>query len=123
MMVFERDPENWTKEQEKVGMAVMFWLNGFLVGANAMSLVAPDGEKPSPLAFPPEEWLNSPVLAQKILNFLRAHPEIRPDCKAREVMAAFYLANHPASGPKEKGLSEVLIRRLAAERQEPPHEK
>jgi hypothetical protein len=109
IMVLDKDRDNWTKEQEKIGLHVSSWLNGFLVGVNAMCLA---GEEKLELTFPPDDWLDSRVLAPKIVAFCKQHDRIPGDAYAREVMVAWYYLSHPKANAQERIIGEQLLRKL-----------
>ena len=112
IVVGQNDPDNFSKNQEMNSLQVVFWLNGFVTGANAMCLANEEKEQNSKLTFPPEAWVDPVKLAPMILGFLRENSKIKDSAKARELMMAFYYMKHPNSTKHQKNLGVFLLEEI-----------
>lgn len=109
VVVGQNDPDNFSKNQETTSLQVIFWLNGFVTGANAMCLANEEKEQNSKLTFPPEVWIDAAKLAPMILGFLRENPKVKDSANARELMMAFYYMKHPDSTKRQKELGAFML--------------
>lgn len=112
IMVGKHDPNNYTKDQEDATRSFIFWINGFMVGANSMCMAPEEGSPTLDLAFPPQEWLDAFSVSTKILEFCKKNPEIPPNASAREVVMIWYYLNHPKSTDYHKDTARHLLIKL-----------
>jgi hypothetical protein len=109
IIVGTNDKSNFSTNQATIGSQVIFWLNGFVTGANSMCSANEESEHNSKLTFPPEDWIDNAKLAPMILTFLRENPKVKDSAKARELMMAFYYMKHPYSTTRQKDFGAFLL--------------
>ena len=109
IVVAENDPKNLTKDQETRNLQILFWLNGFVVGANSMCLANEEKANNSKLTLPPATWIDARKLAPMLLDFLKENPKVQDSAKAREFMTAFYYMKHPDSTERQKAISKSIL--------------
>lgn len=106
IIVFKQQRDSWTDEQESLFFQVTSWMNGFMVGANAMGLAS----NQSKLFYPPDKWLFPDIIAPRILAFIDEHEGmISEKTPARIVMLAWYYSDHPDSTESERALAMGLL--------------
>ena len=99
--------EKMSEEQWRLFYATTSWLNGFIVGANALGFSKGTTTK---LAYPPDEWLDVTYIAPKILLFMKEHDsDIHTSTPARLVMLAWYYSSHPDSTDLERYIGERIL--------------
>jgi len=112
IVVGENDPDNFTKNQQNTATQSLYWLNGFMVGANAMCLAIPGELEESKIMYPPPEWMDIATLATQLLAFLNENQEIIGSAKAREFMLAFYYLKHPAGTERHRFYGQSTLDKI-----------